>query len=152
MQEFFETYHLPWLLKASWQAAVLILLVLTVQWVFGRRLSPRWRYGLWLLVVARLARPWTLPSSVSVFNLLSFPDASAAVASLRANPEPQESPAPPAAVVPAERTEDAAAAPEATAPGFSGSLSWLLLVWAAGALALAVCLLIMHYRLWRNVT
>ena len=153
MQEFFETYHLPWLLKASWQAAVLILLVLTVQWAFGRRLSPRWRYGLWLLVVARLALPWTIPSAVSVFNLLSFPDASAAVARLRANPEPQESPAPPAAVVPAERTEDAAAAaPEATAPGFSVSLSWLLLVWAAGALALAVCLLIMHYRLWRSVT
>src|ERR1035441_9885026 len=135
MQEFFETYHLPWLLKASWQAAVLILLVLTVQWAFGQRLSPRWRYGLWLLVVARLALPWTIPSAVSVFNLLSFPDASAAVASLRANPEPQESPAPPATVVPAERTEEAAAAaPEATAPGFSGSLSWLLLVWAAGAL------------------
>ena len=93
MQEFFETYHLPSLLKASWQAAVLILLVLTVQWAFGRRLSPRWRYGLWLLVVARLALPWTLPSSVSVFNLVSLPNASAAVASLRANPEPQASPA-----------------------------------------------------------
>src|ERR1017187_915255 len=145
MQEFFETNHLPSLLKASWQAAVLILLVLTVQWVFGRRLSPRWRYGLWLLVVARLALPWTIPSAVSVFNLLSFPDVSAAVASLRANPEPQESTAPPAAVVPAERTE-------VSAPGFSVSLSWLLLVWAAGALALAVCLLIMHYRLWRSVT
>ncbi len=73
MQAFFETYHLPSLLKASWQAAVLILLVLAVQWAFGRRLSPRWRYGLWLLVVARLALPWTIPSSVSVFNLLSFP-------------------------------------------------------------------------------
>src|ERR1035437_1470407 len=116
MQEFFETYHLPWLLKASWQAAVLILLVLIVQWAFGRRLSPRWRYGLWLLVVARLALPWTIPSAVSVFNLLSFPDASAAVASLRANPEPQESPVPPAAVVASDATEDAAAAaPEATA-------------------------------------
>ena len=83
MQEFLETDHLPSLLKASWQAAVLILLVLAVQWAFGRRLSPRWRYGLWLLVVARLALPWTIPSSVSVFNVLSFSNASAAVASLR---------------------------------------------------------------------
>ena len=73
MQQFFEGYHLPALLKASWQAAVLILLVLAVQWAFGRRLSPRWRYGLWLLVVARLALPWTIPSSVSVFNLLNSP-------------------------------------------------------------------------------
>ena len=82
MQEFLTNYHLPSLLKASWQAAVLILLVLAVQWAFGRRLSPRWRYGLWLLVVARLALPWTIPSSVSVFNLLSFPKASAAVGQL----------------------------------------------------------------------
>src|ERR1019366_838399 len=153
MQEFFETYHLPSLLKASWQAAVLILLVLAVQWAFGRRLSPRWRYRLWLLVVVRLALPWTVPSSVSVFNLLSFPKTRAAVASLQPNPEPQGSPARPAAAVPAERLEDAAAATSAaTAPVFSLSLSWLLLVWATGAFVLAVCLLITHYRLWRRVT
>ena len=99
MQEFFESYHLPSLLKASWQAAVLILLVLIVQWAFGRRLSPRWRYGLWLLVVVRLALPWTMPSPVSVFNWLSFPEGSAAVANLGANPEPQQSAAPPARAI-----------------------------------------------------
>jgi beta-lactamase regulating signal transducer with metallopeptidase domain len=154
MQEFFETYHLPSLLKASWQAAVLILLVLAVQWVFGRRLSPRWRYGLWLLVVARLALPWTMPSSVSVFNFLSLPKAAAAVASLRVNPGAPESPAPPSAAgVPAERLEDTAAGtPAAAGPGFNVSLSWLLLAWAAGAFALAVWLVITHYRLWRRVT
>jgi bla regulator protein BlaR1 len=101
MQAFFETYHLPWLVKASCQAAVLILLVLAVQWAFGRRLSPRWRYGLWLLVVVRLALPWTMPSSVSVFNLLNLPNASAAVARLKATPRAQGSLAPSAAVVPA---------------------------------------------------
>jgi beta-lactamase regulating signal transducer with metallopeptidase domain len=153
MQEFFETYPLPSLLKASGQAAVLILLVLAVQWAFGRRLSPRWRYGLWLLVVARLALPWTMPSAVSVFNLVSLPNASAAVGSLRANPEPQASPAALTANFPAERPEDTAAVtPAATAPGFRVSWSWLLLVWAAGAFALAVCLLITHYRLWRRIT
>src|ERR1039457_1597939 len=73
MQEFFETYHLPSLLKASWQGAVLILLLLAAQWALGRRLSPRWRYGLWLLVVARLALPWTIPSAISVFNLVGLP-------------------------------------------------------------------------------
>src|ERR1035438_9921537 len=115
MQEFFETYHLPWLLKASWQAAVLILLVLTVQWVFGRRLSPRWRYGLWLLVVARLALPWTMPSSVSVFNWLSLPNAAAAVANLRTGPELQGSPPPPTAAAPAESPGDPV---PVVAPGF----------------------------------
>jgi len=153
MQEFFTNYHLPSLLKASWQAAVLILLVLAVQWAFGRRLSPRWRYGLWLLVVARLALPWTIPSSISVFNLLSFSNASAAVAGLRANSGAPGLPAPPVAGVPAERPGDTAAAkPAATAPRFSVNLLHVLLAWAAGALALAVCLLVTHYLLWRRVT
>src|SRR5664279_2787159 len=153
MQAFFETYHLPWLLKASCQAAVLILLVLAVQWAFGRRLSPRWRYGLWLLVVVRLALPWTMPSSVSVFNLLNLPNASAAVAKLSATPKAQGSLAPSAAVVPAARHREAAAGtPATTAPGFSVSLSHLLMVWAAGAIALAVCLVFTHYRLARKVT
>ena len=154
MQQFFETYHLPSLLKASWQAAVLILLVLAVQWAFGRRLSPRWRYGLWLLVVARLALPWTIPSSVSVFNLLSFPHASAAVAGLKANSEAPGSPAPPPpAAVPVGRSVDMPmTTPAAAAPGFSLRLSHVLLVWAAGALALAGCLVITHFRLWRRVT
>src|ERR1035437_4424913 len=46
----------------------------------------------------------------------------------------------------------AAAKPAATAPGFRVSLSQVLLAWAAGALALAVCLVFTHYRLWRRVT
>src|SRR6516225_8571825 len=60
------------LLKASWQGGVLILLVLAIQWVFRRRLNPRWRYGLWLLVMIRLAFPWTIPSRASLFNLVHF--------------------------------------------------------------------------------
>src|SRR5208282_3651471 len=153
MQEFLTHYHLPWLLKASWQAAVLILLVLAAQWALGRRLSPRWRYGLWLLVVARLALPWTIPSSMSVFNLLSYPRAASAVASLRADAEPLGSITPQAAAVPATQPQDAAAGtPAATAPGFRLTLPHVLLAWAAGAFALAVYLVITHYRLWRRIT
>src|SRR5512137_1581738 len=120
MQDFLTDFHLPSLLKASWQAGVLILLVLAMQWAFGRRLSPRWRYGLWLLVVARLALPWTIPSSVSVFNFLSFPNASAAVTGLKANSEAPGSPAPPppAAVAAGQSTDTPIATPAATAPGF----------------------------------
>ena len=77
MQSFFD--HLPSLIKASWQGAVLILLVLAAQWVFGRRLSPRWRYALWILVLIRLALPWTVPSPASLFNLLRFPGSSASI-------------------------------------------------------------------------
>jgi beta-lactamase regulating signal transducer with metallopeptidase domain len=153
MQNFLTDYPLPSLLKASWQAAVLVLLVLAVQWAFGRRLSPRWRYGLWLLVVARLALPWTIPSSISVFNLMRLPKASAAVATLRLNAKLQAPPVPRAATVPATQPEETATAkPAATAPRFRVSLAQVLLVWAVGALALAACLVVMHYRLWRRVT
>jgi beta-lactamase regulating signal transducer with metallopeptidase domain len=56
------TPFLAWLLRASWQAALLALLVLAAQWAFQKRLTARWRYALWLLVLARLALP-AAPSS-----------------------------------------------------------------------------------------
>lgn len=57
-----------WLLKSSGQAAVLVVLVLAVQWLLRRKLSPRWRYALWWLVVARLLMPVSVPGPVSIFN------------------------------------------------------------------------------------
>ena len=59
-----------WLWRASWQASVVIALVLLTQWLLRDRLSPRWRHGLWLLVVIRLALPWSVETPVSLFNLL----------------------------------------------------------------------------------
>jgi beta-lactamase regulating signal transducer with metallopeptidase domain len=62
-------------------------------------------------------------------------------------------PAQPAATVAEARPEETAAETlAASAPGLGVSLSLVLLVWAAGALALAVCLVILHYRLARRVT
>jgi len=43
------------LFDTSWQAAALVLVVLLVQRLFKRQLSARWSYGLWLVVVLRLA-------------------------------------------------------------------------------------------------
>ena len=57
------------LVRASWQAAVLAGMVLLVQWLLRERLSARWRYNLWLLVLLRLLIPVTPQSSLSVFNL-----------------------------------------------------------------------------------
>src|SRR4051812_10554301 len=56
--------------RLSVQAAVLVLLVLLAQLVFRRWLTPRWRCSLWLLVVGRLLLPVSLPTPVSVFNLV----------------------------------------------------------------------------------
>lgn len=46
-----------WLLTTSWQVALLVVLILVLQRLLGRWLTPRWRYALWLLVLARLFLP-----------------------------------------------------------------------------------------------
>ncbi|MEO5801947.1 MAG: M56 family metallopeptidase, partial [Verrucomicrobiota bacterium] len=59
---------LSWLWRTSWQATILILLVLLAQWAFRKRLSPKWRYALWLLVIGRLILPGSFESGLSIFN------------------------------------------------------------------------------------
>ena len=61
-----------WLLKSSWQAAVLVGAVLLVQWIFRHKLPPRWRHALWWLVAIRLLLPVTLESSISIFNWTGY--------------------------------------------------------------------------------
>jgi beta-lactamase regulating signal transducer with metallopeptidase domain len=150
MENFIDNRALPLLLKSSWQAGVLIVLVLALRRGLGRRLNPRWRYGLWLLVAVRLALPWTLPSPVSLFNFHGFSRASEAVVSLR--PIPSQSPV----VVPDESTPNRMPTPQAAtapdnAPGFAVKYSWLALGWASGAFALALYLAIAHCRLARQI-
>lgn len=43
------------LLRTSWQVALLVLAVLILQRLFAKQLSPRWRYGLWCIVLVRAA-------------------------------------------------------------------------------------------------
>jgi len=58
-----------WILQTTWQATVLVGLILLAQWLLRRRLAPAWRYGLWLLLVGRLLMPVVPPSGLSIFNL-----------------------------------------------------------------------------------
>jgi beta-lactamase regulating signal transducer with metallopeptidase domain/Tol biopolymer transport system component len=57
-----------WLFRNSCQASIVIGLVLLAQWAFRKKLSLRWRYSLWLLVVIRLMLPVSVESSFSLFN------------------------------------------------------------------------------------
>jgi len=76
--------------RVSGQAAVLVLLVLLVQWLCRSRLTPRWRWALWLLVVGRLLLPASLPPPWSLFNLFPAPmPGTESVATLR-RPAPWE--------------------------------------------------------------
>jgi beta-lactamase regulating signal transducer with metallopeptidase domain len=59
-----------WLLWTTIQAALLFCLIMLVQFVLRSRLSIRWHYCLWLLLLIRLAIPWLPESKISVFNLV----------------------------------------------------------------------------------
>ncbi|XOK59492.1 M56 family metallopeptidase [Paenibacillus elgii] len=61
-----------WVLETSLMAGVLAGLVLLVKVIAGNKLSPRWHYMLWLVIIARLLLPWAPESSFSVYNLLSY--------------------------------------------------------------------------------
>ena len=56
------------LLRASWQASVLVGLVILTQGLLGKRLPARWRFALWWLVLARLLLPVGPSTPFSLFN------------------------------------------------------------------------------------
>src|SRR5882762_6214892 len=72
-----------WLLRASWQAGVLAILILVIQWLAGSRLSARWRYNLWMLVVLRLVLPAVPATHWSVHNWIALPHKNAPAAATR---------------------------------------------------------------------
>jgi beta-lactamase regulating signal transducer with metallopeptidase domain len=64
-----------WVLQTSWQAAVLAVVITLAQTIFRRRLSPAWRYGLWLLLLVRLVLPSSPRTPWSIYNLARVPEA-----------------------------------------------------------------------------
>lgn len=68
-------YALDQILVISWTAGILIMAIYLLKKLLGSRLSPRWHYYIWLLVLARLMLPAVPGSPTSVFNLLPAFDA-----------------------------------------------------------------------------
>ncbi len=64
-------------LQASWQSAVLVVLIILAQFAFRKKLSAGWRHGLWLLLVARLLLPAWPQSAFSIFNVAKLQKAPA---------------------------------------------------------------------------
>jgi bla regulator protein BlaR1 len=115
---------LPLLWRASWQAALLTIVVLLLQWTLKDRLPARWRYNLWLIVLLRLLIPVLPESPLSIYNLLT----PAPAATISPDPDPITSAEIPVADV--LDIDEAAAlfapellsAPELTNPIDAGSL------------------------------
>jgi len=63
---------LSWLGHATWQASLLIVLVLLLKGLFGRRISPAIHYFLWVPVLLRLMSPFLFNGSLSLYSLVSY--------------------------------------------------------------------------------
>jgi len=133
---------LVWLGRASWQASVLILLVLLAQWLFRQQLAPRWRHALWLLVVLRLALPWVPESRVSLFNWFQSP--------VSLSPASTTGAKTPVAVAEDESYSSPAVALAIFARPFSRQV-WLAGLWLAGAVLLVGNLFVTSRRLGAGI-
>ncbi len=145
------THFFTWVLQASWQASILILLVLLAHGLFGRWLTARGRAVLWLLVITRLLLPVSPGSVVSLFNFAK-PEAAAPVVARWFSQEDRHERMPdvlstdievPASSAPSARL---ASPPPAPRPVRAEPRLWLWTtgLWALSGLVLGVRLL------WRN--
>ena len=58
-----------WVLRASLYSVVVVFIIVLTQKLTRRVLSARWRYALWLVLLARLALPAGMETSWSLWNL-----------------------------------------------------------------------------------
>ena len=145
-----------WLVRTSWQALVLVVIVAGLQWVFGKLLTPRWKYALWMLVVVRLLMPAAPSSSWSVFNV-PVPRVPLAASRIdtRDIAKPQAADGVTVRIV---KTFDVDIDPApvdtaevAVAPRVFDWRSALLAVWLAGAILLVLRFIIAHVLLTRRL-
>ncbi len=160
MQEWFSslTQAGGWVLKASGQASVLILVVMAVQGALRSRLSPRWRFALWYLVLARLLLPAFPESAVSIFNLAptrsiqsmrtiqNQPTAPDPTPLTRTHTMPEPLAFPETTVEPLNESRSPApllpSEPASVTQARVSILQMLAAIWLAGMCALAACILL----------
>ncbi|WML52212.1 M56 family metallopeptidase [Neobacillus sp. PS3-12] len=74
MSEIFG-YYLPrffnWVINTTIMASILVVLILAVKILLRNRLTPRWHYLLWMILIVRLLLPWAPGSSYSIYSILS---------------------------------------------------------------------------------
>lgn len=147
-----------WLARNSLQACLLVGLILVLQSVLRDRISPRWRYALWLILVIKLALPWSPPSRVSVYNVLavtSHPAFGGAPAEMQDDAADLALSADSTITSPGTSAAPLAAAPAAGTDVATGArIAWwplllraLPLIWLVGACVLALLTAIQARRL-----
>ncbi|WP_256943773.1 M56 family metallopeptidase [Bacillus sp. K2I17] len=59
-----------WVIETSIMASILVGLILCLKMLLKNKLTPRWQYALWLILLVRLMLPWSPNSSFSMYTLL----------------------------------------------------------------------------------
>src|SRR3954468_22410762 len=75
MIDTFLSIYLPrffdWVIETSIMASILVGLILFVKTILRNKLTARWHYLLWLILIVRLLLPWSPDSQYSIYSLLS---------------------------------------------------------------------------------
>ena len=141
-----------WLLETEVHVALLVVFVALAQALLGRRIAPRWRHALWLVVAIRLAVPGLPPSPFGSPRLLAAPtrespprEPGIEIASREVSaPAPPDKPAGKPMIAALGEERSARAAPPAAkplAPGSPGAFRWaagLGSVWLCGCVIMGV--------------
>ncbi|MBE7105417.1 transcriptional regulator [Bacillus cereus] len=76
MIDMFVNVYLPrffdWVIETSIMASILVGLILCVKILLRNKLTPRWQYMLWMILIVRLLLPWSPDSSYSIYSILSY--------------------------------------------------------------------------------
>ncbi|MGG2014678.1 M56 family metallopeptidase [Bacillus sp. S10(2024)] len=76
MIDMFVNVYLPrffdWVIETSIMASILVGLILCVKILLRNKITPRWQYMLWMILIVRLLLPWLPDSSYSIYSLLSY--------------------------------------------------------------------------------
>ncbi|MDI6680068.1 M56 family metallopeptidase [Bacillus wiedmannii] len=76
MIDMFVHVYLPrffdWVIETSIMASILVGLILCVKILLRNKLTPRWQYMLWMILIVRLLLPWSPDSSYSIYSILSY--------------------------------------------------------------------------------
>ncbi|MEN1939094.1 M56 family metallopeptidase [Paenibacillus sp. 102] len=74
--DLFVNSYLPrifdWVIETSIMASILVGLILCVKTLLRNKLTPRWQYLLWMVLMIRLLLPWSPDSSYSIYSILSY--------------------------------------------------------------------------------
>ncbi|EJV73780.1 hypothetical protein IG3_06239 [Bacillus cereus HuA2-1] len=75
MIEIFQKIYLPnifdWVIDTSIMVSILVGFILCIKVILRNKLTARWHYALWLILIVRLILPWSRDSSFSIYSILS---------------------------------------------------------------------------------